>query len=172
MMAIDEGLLHFNLSLIFMAMCEVTGIREGKKSDLSLVSMSVIRDSIFEDIQIGDIVRRNRIAYGTATKCVAKLEKNGYVRRTRGDGDGRAVYVVPTQKGQKWFDEMEIRMDAYVKDGLSKLAPEEQKTMVDLLSRFTGYSEASLREESLIRASGTGITLKGGAMNGRRKSDD
>lgn len=155
-MALEEGKLHFSLSLVFMSMCEITGIRKGKKNDLSLIGMSIIRDSILEKIQVGDIVRRNGISYGTATECVINLEKKGYVDRIKSGEDGRAVYVAPTAKAMQWFDEMEMRTHVYVEEGLSRLSPEEQNTLVDLLARFAGYGDESLREESFA------IALKAG----------
>ncbi|HMK45439.1 MAG TPA: MarR family transcriptional regulator [Methanocella sp.] len=156
-MGLEEGKLHFCMSLVFLSMCEITGLRKGKKGDLSLLSMGIIRDSIFEKIQVGDIVRRNDISYGTATECVITLEKKGYIRRVKGTEDGRAVYVEPTDKARQWFDELEARTDLYVKEGLSRLSTEEQATLIELLSRFTGYDgDTDLREQSLVQ------TLKAG----------
>jgi DNA-binding MarR family transcriptional regulator len=147
-MALEEGKLHFSLSLVFMSMCEITRIRKGKKNDLSLIGMSIIRDSILEKIQVGDIVRRNGISYGTATECVINLEKKGYLDRIKSEEDGRVVYVTPTVKALRWFDDMEMRTHAYIVDGFSRLSREEQKTLIDLLARFAGYGDESLREES------------------------
>jgi DNA-binding MarR family transcriptional regulator len=155
-MELNEGKLHFSLSLVFMAMCEITEIRKGKKSDLSLISMSIIRDSIMENITIGDIVRRNQVSYGTATECVINLEKKGYVSRVKHEDDGRAVLVVPMEKARQWFDEMEKRMNTYVEDGLARLSPGEQEVLVDLLARFTGYGDERMRDESLIAATSVG----------------
>jgi len=155
-MGLNEGKLHFSLSLVFMAMCDITEIRKGKKGDLSLIAMSIIRDSIMETITIGDIVRRNQVSYGTATECVINLEKKGYVSRVKGKDDGRAVYVKPTEKARQWFDEMEGRMDKYVKKGLAKLSPAEREALIDLLARFTGYGEEDMREKSLAAAAGAG----------------
>jgi DNA-binding MarR family transcriptional regulator len=155
-MELNEGKLHFSLSLVFMAMCEITEIRKGKKSDLSLISMSIIRDSIMGKVTIGDIVRRNQVSYGTATECVINLEKKGYVSRVKKEEDGRAVCVMPMEKAHQWFDEMEDRMNIYVEEGLARLSPGEQEVLVDLLARFTGYGDESLRDKSLITAASVG----------------
>ncbi len=159
-MGLNEGKLHFSLSLVFLAMCEITELNKGKKGDLSLISMTIIRDAIMEKISIGDIVRRNGISYGTATECVINLEKKGYVHRVKSDVDGRSVHVVPTKKALTWFDEMENRTHTYVLDGLSRLSPKEQEALVDLLARFTGCRDESTKEGSRI------IALKAGKEPG------
>ena len=151
-MGLDEGKLHFSLSLVFLAMCEITELSKGKKSDLSLISMTIIRDAIMEKISIGDVVRRNGISYGTATECVINLEKKGYVSRVKSEADGRSVHVVPTKKALEWFDEMENRTHKYVLNGFSRLSPKEQETLVDLLARFTGFTDESKKDASRIIA--------------------
>ena len=160
-MGLDEGKLHFSLSLVFLAMCEITELSKGKKSDLSMTSMTIIRDAILEKISIGDIVRRNQISYGTATECVINLEKKGYVSRVRSNADGRSVQVVPTEKALKWFEEMEVRAHEYVLDGLSRLNPEERELFIDMLGRFTGYSGHGQKEESLMIAHAAGKAPRG-----------
>ena len=160
-MGLDEGKLHFSLSLVFLAMCEITELSKGKKSDLSLISMTILRDAIMEKISIGDIVRRNQVSYGTATECVINLEKKGYVSRVKSEADGRSVQVVPTEKALKWFEVLENRTHEYVLDGLSRLNPEEREPFVDMLGRFTGYGGHDSKEVSLVIAHAAGKAQKG-----------
>lgn len=152
MMALDEAKLHISLSLVFLSMCEISGLRLGKKNDLSLISMSIIRECIQSKVQVGDIARMNRVSYGTATECVINLERKGYVERVKGTEDGRSVYVVPTEKAMAWVGEIEKKMHAYTGAGMSRLGADEQGQLIDLLARFCGLAEGRPLEASLARA--------------------
>lgn len=151
-MAPDEKKLHMSLSLVFLSMCEMSGIRDGKKNDLSLVSISIIRGCMMEKLTIGDIARMNRISYGTATKCVTVLENKGFVKREKSDMDGRVVYVLPAEKAYRWVEAMEAKMHDYVNAGNSRLSLEERETFTDLLARFTGYSDDQPYGDLLVTA--------------------
>ena len=140
-MALAEEKLHMSLSLVFLSMCEITGISKGKKNDLSPVSMAIIRGCMLEKLKIGDIARMNGISYGTATKCVINLEKKGFVRREKGDDDGRTVYVLPAEKAFRRVEGIETLMHGYVAAGMSRLQPDKQELFIDLLAEFSGYGE-------------------------------
>ena len=155
MMTIDdvriEGKFHLSLSLVYFSMCEISGLSRGKKNDLSLISMSIIRECVQSPIQVGDIARMNMVSYGTATECVINLERKGYIRRVKGKDDGRAVYVIPTEKALAWVADIEKKVHGYVDKGMSRLNDHEQKQLIDLLARFCGVTDDMSIGDSVSR---------------------
>lgn len=87
----------FNRILII----EENSLKVSRFSDISLKEMHTIeiigkRDNVTPS----DIARELLLTLGTVTTSLNKLEKKGYVERTRSEKDRRVVYLSLTSKGR------------------------------------------------------------------------
>ncbi len=83
-----------------------------------------------DGLQMNEIARRVRRDKSTITALVNKLEKRGYVRKTRATADGRATLVSLTPKGQNLrptFDRVsEILLDRIYRG----MPPAQRETLI------------------------------------------
>lgn len=95
---INEYLVNiFNRILII----EEMSLRTSQFNDVSLKEMHTI-EIIGKRPQVtpSDIARELMVTLGTVTTSLNKLEKKGYIERTRSDLDRRVVYLSLTKKGK------------------------------------------------------------------------
>lgn len=83
---------------------EEMSLKTSQFKDVSLKEMHTI-DIIGKNKQVtpSDIARELLITLGTVTTSLNKLEKKGYVERTRSQVDRRVVYLSLTPKGRLLF---------------------------------------------------------------------
>ncbi|MBN2734868.1 MAG: MarR family transcriptional regulator [Methanomicrobiaceae archaeon] len=113
----------------------------GKKGMFSPVALGILYMAYFHKIRMKDISERFNVSASTATDYVNNLEKNGFVKRVRGEDDRRDIYIVPEKKGEKWILERETEIFSFLDKRLAVLEPSEQKTFLSLLAKFTGYGD-------------------------------
>lgn len=126
---------------IYWDLIEVNGIARGRKNELTFVTGLILHLSTITKLRMHDIAAIFDVSRSTVTDYVDFLEKRGFVRRERGAEDRRDIYVVPTEKGLEWVEHAERMTFGYVKEGMSRLTPEEQKAFLALLTRFVGNTE-------------------------------
>lgn len=80
---------------------EENSLRESQFNDVSLKEMHTL-DIIGKtaDITPSDIARQLLLTLGTVTTSLNKLEKKGYIIKTRSTSDKRVVYISLTSKGR------------------------------------------------------------------------
>ena len=80
---------------------EEMSLKTSQFNDVSLKEMHTI-DIIGNNTNVtpSDIARELLITLGTVTTSLNKLEKKGYIERTRSHLDRRVVYLTLTQKGR------------------------------------------------------------------------
>lgn len=90
----------FNRVLII----EENSLRTSQFREVSLKEMHTI-DIIgnIENVTPSDIARELMLTLGTVTTSLNKLEKKGYIERTRSKTDRRVVYISLTKKGRLLF---------------------------------------------------------------------
>ncbi|MDY3824108.1 MULTISPECIES: fatty acid biosynthesis transcriptional regulator FabT [Streptococcus] len=83
---------------------EENSLRTSRFSEVSLKEMHTI-DIIgkTENVTPSDIARELMLTLGTVTTSLNKLEKKGYIERTRSKVDRRVVYITLTKKGKLLF---------------------------------------------------------------------
>ena len=78
----------------------------------------------------------------TATAMVKRLPAQGYVERSRDDVDWRAVWVRPTERGQRAVEVFEQARLVSLQRRLDKLSEEERKRVKDALPALHHLIEA------------------------------
>ncbi|TWS95339.1 MarR family winged helix-turn-helix transcriptional regulator [Streptococcus sp. sy018] len=129
---INEYLVNiFNRILII----EETSLRTSQFNDVSLKEIHTI-EIIGKDSQVtpSDIARELMVTLGTVTTSLNKLEKKGYVQRTRSDVDRRVVYLSLTKKGR-----LLNRLHAkFHKSMVTHIIEDLDPTEIDVLTRGLG----------------------------------
>ena len=64
------------------------------------------------------------------------------MKRVRGEKDRREVYIELTDKGKAWILRNKQITRSYMDENMSRLDPEEQTTLVTLMSRFLGIGQS------------------------------
>lgn len=126
------------------------GIGFKKKSDITARGAYIISRCYYFKTNMNDISRVGGVTKSTTTQYIDVLEKKGYLKRVRGEKDKRKIFVVTTEKGNKWIKEAENEVNDYVKTGLSRLSTEEQETFIELFSKFVGETNTT-PYENLIK---------------------
>lgn len=70
------------------------------------------------------------------SKIVSFLEKEGYVLRESDPKDSRSYLLRATEKGMKFAEELNVVLVEADREILSPLTPEEQETLLNLLSKI------------------------------------
>lgn len=135
-------LLRRQMSLVQVSMNRAFGFDLGKKGDLSQIGAMIVYQCHFYRLRMKDLAGANKVSKSTVTQYVDSLEKNGYVRRVRGEEDRRDIYIEPTEKASAWVRETESRVFAYAESCLARLAPDEQARFIELFNKFLGDLEA------------------------------
>ena len=94
-----------------------------------------------EGLSMGDLSRRLMVSNGNVTDVMARLEKDGLVRRTPSPADRRTVKARLTGVGQKAFQEMAEPHEAWVAAMFSPLSREELATLIALMDRLRASLE-------------------------------
>ena len=126
------------MSLVHVAMNKAFGYDMGKRSELSPNGVFIVYLCHFYRLRMKDLAEMNNVSKSTVTESIDTLEKNGYVKRVRGDRDRRDIYVEPTDKANAWVRRTEKKIAVYMENSLSKLTPDEQVQFISLFNKFVG----------------------------------
>jgi DNA-binding MarR family transcriptional regulator len=106
---------------------------------------------LFELVRGGPAPQRD-LAEATAqhpaavSRLVDDLEKDGLIRRARGQRDRRQIIVAITARGRRRFELARPAVNAAVAEVLAPLPPRDQARLAELLSRvLVGETEAPAR---------------------------
>ena len=94
-----------------------------------------------EGLSMGDLSRRLMVSNGNVTDVMARLEKDGMVRRTPSPADRRTVKARLTDRGEKVFREMAEPHGEWVAALFSGLSREELATLIVLMDRLRASLE-------------------------------
>ena len=113
------------------------------ESGISPIYASILYCSYWWKMSMRDIARINNVTKSTATHYVDHLEKKGFLRRVREDGDRRNIFVELTEQGKKWVESNDKKMERFIESQEPRFTPKEWKTLVSLLSKLVGGLETT-----------------------------
>lgn len=81
----------------------------------------------------------------TASRVVDALERKGYVKRSRHQGDGRALALTATPAGRRLFKRIEADIVGYERRLLAEFDHEVRSSLVRLLGRLVEVAAAGVK---------------------------
>lgn len=129
----------------FLSLEETELIRsQGLDFDLSYLDMVYLDLILLEDRCTPSLIaERLGIARSAVTVRLNKLEKNGFIERTRNDEDKRSSVLGLTEKGMEWFRPMFDEFESFEAVIRSRFTDEEigiVRRMIDCISEQSGRS--------------------------------
>ena len=148
----DERMVHLRryMSLVHVALNKAFGYDMGKKNELSPAGIYVVYLCHFYRLRMKDLAEMSNVSKSSVTESVNTLEKNGYVRRVRGEKDRRDIYIEPTEKANAWVLRTESKVAEFLENSLARLTPEEQIRFLSLFNKFVG-DENTIPYENLFK---------------------
>lgn len=92
---------------------------------------------------MSDLSRYLLVSNGNVTGIVDRLVADGYVHRTRRDGDRRTSVVALTTQGRTLFTRMAAAHEGWVDELLHAVSPAEARTLATMLKTFRSEWEES-----------------------------
>src|SRR5210317_1931904 len=82
---------------------------------------------------MSELSRELMVSNGNVTGVIDRLEKNGFVTRTRAEHDRRIQYIELTPKGRSEFNEMARSHESWLDKMFSDLSPDDMASLQTLL---------------------------------------
>lgn len=136
----DENYLfkiHLSLRKIIQAM-EIHSRKLLKLYGLSgpqIYLLRIIRES--GELKISDIAKKASLSQATVTDIMTRLEKSGYIIRTKGSLDKRNKYITLTPKSESMLEANPSLFEKDFIEKLSKLEEWERSMMLSALQRIS-----------------------------------
>ncbi len=89
-----------------------------------------------EHMTMGELCEKLMLACSTATDLIDRMEKNGFIVRTRDTQDRRVIRLAVSEKGQQVITEVLSARRRYVASMLEKLSEEEKTQLAQSLDRL------------------------------------
>jgi DNA-binding MarR family transcriptional regulator len=86
-----------------------------------------------QKMTMSELSRELMVSNGNVTGVIDRLEKNGFVTRTRADHDRRIQYIELTPKGRHEFDDMAQRHEHWLTEMFAELSLGDMAEMRKLL---------------------------------------
>ncbi len=90
----------------------------------------------------GQIAQKLGVKAPTMTRTIGRMEAQGFVERSAGEGDGRLTMVKLTESGQKSVDHINASLAACSARAVDGLSAKEVKTVVKLLRAIDSNLQA------------------------------
>lgn len=117
-----------------------------KFKDLSIAEIHTIEAVSYEERTMSEVARNLKITTGTLTIAINNLVNKGYVKRRRKEDDRRVVLVSLTQSGKVVFRIHKKFHDDMVKATLEGLNEDEQKVLINSLSKLNKFFREKYKE--------------------------
>ncbi len=101
----------------------------------------------YRQVNVKELGQRLFLDSGTLTPLLKKLEKKGFISRTRSDADERSLTVAPTEKGMRLRDKA-LSIPAAVGDCID-LTQEELQTLYRLLYKLLGKEDQHILNKTI-----------------------
>jgi len=88
-----------------------------------------------EQLTMSELSRELMVSNGNVTGVIDRLERNGFVFRSRADHDRRIQYIQLTPKGRKEFNEMAKQHERWLNDLFCDLSMSDMAALQELLLR-------------------------------------
>lgn len=102
----------------------------------------------------GEIAKTVHLSHATVTEIVNRLEKRGFIRRNRGDGDKRQIIVTLTGQGHEVLKIAPPPLQQRFVEEFAKLEEWEQLALLAALRRVAAMMEAKDLDASPILVNG------------------
>lgn len=83
-------------------------------------ALALVSHASDKELRVNDLAQRVGLSQSSATRLVSRLETKGFVRRDLCQDDGRGVYAVITQQGEKLLDEVQGPYEARIHELLAR----------------------------------------------------
>lgn len=107
-----------------------------------------------KEVSVGDLAKSVNLSHATVTDILDRLEKRGFVERTRSNSDKRRVLVAITDMGLKVHGKAPPLLQERLTAEFEKLEDWEQTLILSSLQRIASMMEVQEIEASPILASG------------------
>lgn len=129
-------------SYSLLSQLEQVTMKKSRRFNLSINEIHLIEavnKKPLDGITISDLAAQLFIAPSSVTVAVNKLEKKGYVFKTKNDVDGRQVYVKLTDEGRH-IDRIHKRFHKNLTSNISKsLSEDEKRILLNSLNSINEY---------------------------------
>ncbi|GAA1969143.1 MarR family winged helix-turn-helix transcriptional regulator [Amycolatopsis minnesotensis] len=121
------------------------------------LQLTLTQGSVLSELVRGGPSRMSRLAelegvrLPSMTDVVARLERLGIVKRTPDPADGRAVLVAVTDDGLRFYDELVLAREEFLRERLIALDEEDRAAIDTALPALRKLLEQSTLKEELIR---------------------
>ncbi|MDA8200710.1 MAG: MarR family transcriptional regulator [Thermaerobacter sp.] len=113
---------------------------------LTLTQLHCLKKLQQESVTAGELARRLGIQAASLTRVLGRLESQGLVTRSTGQGDRRTVVVSLTQSGHETLGALSLGLDNPLFQGIRELGPEDRRHLHEgllaLLSQVRRLAEA------------------------------
>ena len=99
------------------------------------------------EVNMSEIAEYIHVPLNTATGIVGRMEKGGFIERTRSEEDKRIVLIRFSDKGMKQFRRLISELMTYVSKILCAFTPEELKLMEDMMARVKDVLKEEKKKE-------------------------
>ena len=97
---------------------------------------------------MSSIARALDVTVGTLTISMNRLEKKGYVTRTRSEKDRRVVFIALTEKGKKAYAHHQRFHQEMIEAVLDGLSEEETQVLAKVLEHLLRFFRSKEKEGS------------------------
>jgi DNA-binding MarR family transcriptional regulator len=131
---VNEYLMRMAENLPLLERFTLDGDRLGRLSVTELHTIALV--GRLGSPKMSELAQRGHVTRGTITFMIDKLAKKGYVKRVRGETDGRVVRVSLTARGQKANKLHEEFHQNIINSIMASLAKSERKQLASLMKKI------------------------------------
>lgn len=119
---------------------EEKALQQGELKDLSVTEIHTIEAiGMYKPRTMTEVANDLGITVGTLTTAITKLVKKGYVERTRGEEDRRAVMIALTRKGKLAYRVHDKFHQEMISETIGGLTDEEEEVLVKSLDKINKF---------------------------------
>lgn len=119
---------------------EEKALKQGKLNDLSVTEIHTIEAiGMYKPRTMTEVANDLGITVGTLTTAITKLVKKGYVERTRGEEDRRAVMIALTRMGKLAYRIHDKFHQEMINETISGLSEQEEEILVKSLDKINNF---------------------------------
>jgi DNA-binding MarR family transcriptional regulator len=101
-------------------------------------------------VSMGNLAESLRVDPSTATRAIQRLIKDGLAEKVSHDGDGRVVFVAPSERGRMIYGKVTDRRRTLLFAVVEQFEPEERENIASALEKFAtalGLAVADLSQQ-------------------------
>ena len=122
---------------------EEENIKRFGKGDLTVSEMRLI-ECVYDSggqCTVSGLAKQLNVTLPTVTVSVNKLEKKGYIRKTRSSSDGRSVFISLTESGEKMNRMHEYFHEQMIFKVTGQFSDEELENLCRVLRKLNNFAD-------------------------------